>query len=63
MTPLAMLDQLSRHTQRPLPAGVAEALRTWAGRRERVTYHASTTLIEFSSSSDLEEAIRLWPEE
>ncbi len=33
----------------PLPAGVAEALRTWAGRRDRVTYHASATLIEFAT--------------
>jgi hypothetical protein len=46
----------------PLPAGVAEALRTWAGRRERVTYHASATLIEFASGEDLERALTLWPE-
>ena len=57
-----ILDRLTRHVSRPLPAGVAEALRTWAGRRERVTFHASATLIEFASSEDLERALALWPE-
>ena len=57
-----ILDRLTRHVSRPLPAGVAEALRTWAGRRERVTYHASATLIEFASGEDMERALALWPE-
>jgi hypothetical protein len=56
-----MLDRLSRHSARPLPAGVAEALRTWAGRRERVTYHASATLIEFASHKELLRAVADWP--
>jgi hypothetical protein len=56
-----MLDRLARHSQRALPAGVAEALRTWAGRRERVTYHASATLVEFASRGDLEHALGQWP--
>src|SRR5262249_4478951 len=38
-----------------------EALRTWADRRERITYHAAATLIEFASSADLERGLRLWP--
>lgn len=61
LTPGAMLDHLSRHSPRPLPPGVSEAVRTWAGRRERVTYHASATLVEFASSDDLELALRDWP--
>lgn len=61
MTPQEMLDRLSRHSARPLPAGVAEALRTWAGRRDRVTYHASATLIEFASHAELEGALAQWP--
>jgi hypothetical protein len=61
LTPQAMLELLQRHSQRPLPAGVAEALRTWAGRRERVTYHASATLVEFANAADLEQALLLWP--
>ena len=54
-----MLDRLARHSPRPLPAGVAEALRTWAGRRERVTYYASATLIEFATPRG--PATRPWP--
>ena len=61
LTPEDMHDRLARHSQRPLPAGVAEALRTWAGRRERVTYHATATLVEFASRDDLEHALKLWP--
>jgi hypothetical protein len=62
LTPREMLDLLTEHSPRPLPAGVAETLRTWAGRRERVTYHASTTLVEFATPAELEEALSLWPQ-
>ena len=57
----AMLDRLGKHSSRPLPPGVAEALRTWASRRDRVTYHASSTLIEFANADDLEAALKLFP--
>jgi hypothetical protein len=62
LTPQEMLDQLARHSQRPLPPGVSEAVRTWAGRRERVAYHASATLVEFASAADLDQALRQWPD-
>lgn len=62
MTPHEMLDRLARHSQRALPAGVAEALRTWAGRRDRITYYSAATLIEFASPVDLERALGQWPE-
>ena len=61
LTTDAMLDRLTKHSARPLPAGVAEAIRTWAGRRDRVTYFASTTLIEFATGADLEAALKLFP--
>ncbi len=57
----AMLERLARHSSRPLPAGVAEALRTWAGRRDRVTYYSSATLVEFATPEELETALGLWP--
>ncbi len=57
----AMLDRLGKHSSRPLPPGVAEALRTWASRRDRVTYYASSTLIEFANADDLEAALKLFP--
>ncbi len=61
LTTQAMLDRLAKHSARPLPNGVAEAMRTWADRRDRVTYFASTTLVEFASGADLEAALKLWP--
>ena len=63
MTPEAILERLARHSPRPLPAGVAEAVRTWADRRERVTYYASATLVEFASRADLDQALKAWPAE
>ena len=48
-----------KHSARPLPAGVAEALRTWAGRRDRVTYHASATLVEFANARGARGRLRL----
>ena len=60
LDPDAMLARLARHSSRPLPSGVAEALRTWSSRRDRVTYHTSATLIEFITAEALEEALKLW---
>ena len=56
-----MLDRLTKHSSRALPAGVAEALRTWAGRRDRVTYYSSATLVEFATGEELETALKLFP--
>ncbi len=56
-----LLEFLTKHSQRALPPGVAEAVRTWSSRRERVTYFASATLVEFASPSDLEAALVFWP--
>jgi Helicase conserved C-terminal domain len=61
LTPEQMLERLARHSSRPLPAGVAEAVRTWAERRERITYHAAATLIEFATAEALELALAAWP--
>ncbi len=61
LSPEEVLDILARHSQRPLPAGVSEAVKTWAGRRERVSYHASATLVEFATPADLEQALSDWP--
>lgn len=57
----AMLEHLKEHSARPLPAGIGEALRTWSGRRERVSYYSAATLVEFSTREDLEQALALWP--
>jgi hypothetical protein len=61
LSPSAMLDLLERHNPRGLPSAVTEAVRSWAGRRDRVAFHASATLLEFASSEDLDAALRDWP--
>ncbi len=61
LTPDAMLDVLRRHSQRSLPPGVVDALRTWATHRERVTYYAAVTLIEFGSRGERDLALESWP--
>jgi hypothetical protein len=63
LTERSILERLARHSARPLPASVTEALRTWSERRERITYHAAATLIEFASREDLEVGLALWPGE
>ena len=61
LTPESMLDLLRRHSQRSLPAGVVDAIRTWATHRERVTYYAAATLIEFGSQDERDQALDSWP--
>ncbi|HWE37183.1 MAG TPA: helicase-associated domain-containing protein, partial [Isosphaeraceae bacterium] len=61
LSPEQMLDRLALHAARPLPPGVAGAVRTWASRRERVAYHADATLIEFATAEALEAALADWP--
>jgi hypothetical protein len=61
LTPEVILQTLTRHSQRALPAGVTDAVTNWANRRERVTYYAAATLIEFGSSSERDLAIAKWP--
>ncbi|RUL83792.1 helicase-associated domain-containing protein [Tautonia sociabilis] len=53
---------LAQHAVRPLPEGVSGAIATWAGRRDRLTFFASATLIEFGSSAELEDALADWPD-
>ncbi len=56
-----MLETLTRASQRPLSRGVIEAIKNWAERRERVVYYNTTTLIEFGSQTDRDQALELWP--
>lgn len=63
LPPDAMIDRLARHSPRPIPPSVADAVQTWASRRERVTYYASVTLVEFAQASDLDHALTDWPVE
>jgi hypothetical protein len=56
-----MLETLSRASQRPLSRGVIEAINHWAERRERVVFYAASTLIEFLTQAERDQAIELWP--
>jgi hypothetical protein len=52
-----MTQTLDRHGMRPVPANVADLLRRWADKRERITVYASATLVEFSTPADLDAAV------
>ncbi len=58
-----MIETLATASQRPLSRGVIEAINHWAERRERVVYYAATTLIEFGSQTERDQAVDLWPPE
>ncbi len=56
-----MLQRMERHGGRALPSSVIEALKSWSARRERVNVHTAATLIEFASTEELIEALKIWP--
>lgn len=60
LTPSLMLEILARHSQRPLPAGVKDAVDRWASRRESVTLYTAATLIEFGAQADRDQAAGAW---
>jgi hypothetical protein len=48
---------LENHSGRAIPGPVHDQLKTWAGRRERLTVFPAATLLEFATSADLDEAL------
>jgi hypothetical protein len=48
---------LQQHGSHALPANVADLIRHWAGRRERISVYRGTTLLEFQTPEDLEHAV------
>ncbi|MDB5349694.1 MAG: hypothetical protein JWN86_941 [Planctomycetota bacterium] len=63
LSPEKMLERLARHSSRPLPPGVYEAVKTWSSRRDRVTYFSSAILIEFATAEALGDALAIWSPE
>jgi hypothetical protein len=47
---------LRQHSARPLPENVADALRTWANKRERIVVYNGAVLVEFATPADLDAA-------
>jgi hypothetical protein len=52
-----MVQTLEQHGVRELPDAVLQSLRTWAGKRERLTVYTAATLLEFNAAEDLEAAL------
>jgi hypothetical protein len=61
-TPDQMIETLTRHSQRPLPSLVPDAIGRWARHRERITIYMAATLIEFGSPEDRNSALSSWDE-
>jgi Helicase conserved C-terminal domain len=62
-TPEQMLETLTWHSQRPLPTLVPDAIGRWTSRRERITFYAAATLIEFASLAERDQALAAWQED
>lgn len=57
LTLAAIKQTLDRHAMRPLPNTVADLLRRWADKRERITVYPSATLVEFLHPAELDLAL------
>jgi hypothetical protein len=53
----SILKVLKERSSRELPPAVPQLVRTWAGKRERISVYTSATLFEFGSPADLEDAL------
>lgn len=60
-TAATMIETLAKHSHRPMPASVADAVSSWSARREQVTLHESATLIEFATELERDQAAEQWP--
>lgn len=52
-----MLEILTRGGGRAIPAGVQQSIETWSQKRERLTIYEDVSLFEFSTPSDMADAI------
>ncbi len=57
LTAAQMLQTLQQHSSRAVPAGVADLLRRWTDKGERVTVYPEAVLVEFASAADLDAAM------
>ncbi len=60
--PEQMLEILTRHSQRPLPTLVPDAIGRWSSHRERIIFYTAATLIEFASLAERDLALAAWQE-
>jgi hypothetical protein len=52
-----MIGILERHSQRPVPPAVADSIRTWSGRRERLRLYSQCTVLEFATAAELDDSL------
>src|SRR5262249_5147546 len=52
-----IVQTLERHSTKPTPVPVLEALKTWSNKRERISVFPSAVLLEFPSPAELNEAL------
>ncbi len=57
LTLAGILQTLNQHGMKPVPPTVADLLRRWADKRDRITIYPAATLVEFQTPADLEAAI------
>jgi hypothetical protein len=57
MTLPMMSQTLTQYSTRPVPPAVIDLLQRWASKRERITVFSSAVLVEFTSSTELDQAI------
>jgi hypothetical protein len=56
------LESLERGATRGVPPAVAEAVRSWARQRQRVSVYPEATLMEFATDEERATAVAAWPE-
>jgi hypothetical protein len=56
------LETLRERSTREIPASVNEQIRTWARRRQRVTFYTDATILEFATRAERDRAMGFWPE-
>jgi hypothetical protein len=62
-TPAQMVEILTGYSQRPLPSHVSDAIARWTLQRQRITFYAAATLIEFASPAERDQALEAWQED
>ncbi|MGC8640656.1 MAG: helicase-associated domain-containing protein, partial [Isosphaeraceae bacterium] len=62
LSPDQMVDLLARHSHRPLPGLVPDAIGRWASRREQITVYTAASLLEFNSVEERDCALASWSE-
>ncbi|OWK45251.1 hypothetical protein FRUB_01582 [Fimbriiglobus ruber] len=57
LTLASVLQTLNQHGMKPVPSAVADLLRRWADKRDRITLYSAATLVEFQTAADLDAAV------